>query len=393
MNILLYVFILFWLSSIDSIDSISCLDEAGNPVDSWTSIKAYNSDKYYTFNEEMATWELSKFTVSQTADGCIMQTMNQLYGQNSIFSQPYPVMAGIYNDEPTTGQSVSSSYAHAKGILVSSETNGGFWLLHSMPNWPNTIGNTTPGVFPSLTYAQSLICISLDSYNSNQVAGNLMIDHPFIYSSVNSPELASVMPLMSDWLNSVKSSSTSNASMFESLDGKKFNQFAKSGSWGKDLWDDLVAPHYEAEMNVETWRNGEGGRMSSICGQNGSKSNEEYSVYEVASISMPDGISWSGTEDHSKWGATLSTSSSLVSCVGDINRMCSQESRGGGAICSDNLNLWKAFDSIIKSQESCYQYNPCYPYQTSTQCYWCPTNSPSVSPQESIKFNKLINFN
>lgn len=116
----------------------------------------------------------------------------------------------------------------------------------------------------------------------------------------------------------------------------------------------------------------------SICDDSGLKSTEEFGVYEVANVLMPDGISWMGTQDHSKWCSSLS-SNVEISCVGDINRMCSQESRGGGAMCSTNSNLWIAFNSIIKSVESCYQWNPCYPSQNSTQCYWCTSPAPTAS--------------
>ena len=50
--------------------------------------------------------------------------------------------------------------------------------------------------------------------------------------------------------------------------GKEFYQFAKSAAWGKDLWDDLVSPYFDTPLSVETWRDGSGGRMSSMCGPN-----------------------------------------------------------------------------------------------------------------------------
>ena len=40
-----------------------------------------------------------------------------------------------------------------------------------------------------------------------------------------------------------------------------YKLFAKAREWGKDLYDDLVAPSLETALNVETWRNGAGGRL------------------------------------------------------------------------------------------------------------------------------------
>jgi Deoxyribonuclease II len=75
------------------------------------------------------------------------------------------------------------------------------------------------------------------------------------------------MPMFFNWLSGVKTTDTSRVSSFTSLGGLDYYQFSKSGNWGKDLYDDLIAPYLEAGLNVETWRNGAGGRMSSICGQ------------------------------------------------------------------------------------------------------------------------------
>ena len=70
-----------------------------------------------------------------------MKTAGLLYGSSSV-QDSYDVYAGIYNDEPANGDSVSSTYAHAKGILAASESNGAFWMVHryinSLPTiyWP-----------------------------------------------------------------------------------------------------------------------------------------------------------------------------------------------------------------------------------------------------------------
>lgn len=124
-------------------------------------------------------------------------------------------------------------------------------------------------------------------------------------------------------------------------------------------------------MNVETWRDGAGGRMSSICGSSSKAvKDQKYDVYMISGVTV-DGVSWEGTADHSKWGTTTAESGKTVSCVGDINRMCSQEKRGGGAMCSADIALWTAFNSVISGVEGCYAYDPCQPYGHSSQCYWC----------------------
>lgn len=355
------------------------MDEDGNAVESWTAIKASNSYKYYVYNADTSSWDVSKYLLNQTSEGCIMKTAGLLYGSSSV-QDSYDVYAGIYNDEPANGDSVSSTYAHAKGILAASESNGAFWMVHSMPLWPDEmLDDSNPGVFPSMTYAQSLTCVTVAAKTADSIAANLMIDRPYIYSSVISEDssLESAMPNMFAWLNGNHTTDpTSNYFEFKGVDDDvTYTQFAKSKDWGKDLWDDLVAPTLASPLNVETWRSGSGGRMSSICGpQDVPKGDtyELYDVFEIASIEMPDGDNWIGTQDHSKWASTAKSPNQIqVSCVGDINRMCSQETRGGGALCSDDAARWAAFDSIITAEEACDLYNPCAPYQNSTQCYWC----------------------
>jgi hypothetical protein len=45
--------------------------------------------------------------------------------------------------------------------------------------------------------------------------------------------------------------------------------------------------------------------------------------------------------------ATKNERGGIMSCVGDINRMCSQEKRGGGALCTEDYSLWVAFNRCL----------------------------------------------
>lgn len=76
-------------------------------------------------------------------------------------------------------------------------------------------------------------------------------------------------------------------------------------------------------------------------------------------------------------------------CVGDINRMCSQESRGGGTVCVSNASatLWQSFDIAITGVEDCWAYNPCS--GTSTKCYWCPPPEPTIRPSPFPTSNQV----
>ena len=98
------------------------------------------------YNATAQLFKLSPYNVNQTKSGAIMETVNQLYAYNAT-GRAYV----LYNDEAPT-YTASSSYAHAKGMLL---TNGsiGFWLVHSMPHWPNAEQNG-PAPFPDFTYGK-----------------------------------------------------------------------------------------------------------------------------------------------------------------------------------------------------------------------------------------------
>ena len=365
--------VLLLLTCFEFAQGLSCIDDDGNAVDSWVVLKQPSSFNYYVFNSPTSSFLKSSYDVSQTTNGCVMSTVHQIYASGLSSS----TAVGMYNDEPPgSGSTAPSSSAHAKGILAT-DVNGGFFLVHSMPKWPPAM-KSGPGPFPDHDYGQSLMCISISAATADKIAADLIKAKVYIYSKNITPNLSQQIPNFNNWLNGLDTNKLSassadnqnSTSQFESIGGKSFTQFTKSGKWGKDLWDDVVAPYWGTSINVETWRNGVGGRMGTICG------GLPYPVFEIQGVKMSDGVSWDGTTDHSKWASGRSVK---VACVGGINRMCSQELRGGNAFCSTDANLWAAFNAIINGVESCFEENPCTGGDQHT-CYWC---SPSILPSRT----------
>lgn len=117
------------------------------------------------------------------------------------------------------------------------------------------------GLIIIVNAGQSLICVSVSAKTANTIAGNLLIEHPYLYDKFISNTLISKLPNIDSLINNKsKPSALSNATIFKSLGGRTFYQIAKSPSLRKDFWDDLVAPYFGTPLNVETWRNGAGGR-------------------------------------------------------------------------------------------------------------------------------------
>ncbi len=149
------IWLLFLYAIIPRFLAFTCIDDQGNPADSWVALKAApNSSLYFVFNATSKSFVLSPYNVNQTKYGAIMETVNQLYSVGSS-SAAYV----LYNDEPPPDGSVSSSYAHAKGMLLTN-ASAGFWLVHSMPHWPNA-ASSGPAPFPDFTYGKSDILVEL----------------------------------------------------------------------------------------------------------------------------------------------------------------------------------------------------------------------------------------
>jgi hypothetical protein len=137
---------------------------------------------------------------------------------------------------------------------------------------------------------------------------------------------------------------------FRSRAGKAFKLIAKNRKWGGDFWNQLVGPALGVFIHVETWIRGKkipSEHDSDAPGALNLKGKLE--VFDVTSIDLtPLGAPWKWpeTKDHAKWG--IGVEKDWV-CVGDINRMISQENRGGGAVAFQEKALWTALsktDSI-----------------------------------------------
>lgn len=239
----------------ESQNGYSCLDENGQPVDHWIALAQNNKYQYYYY-DTINGFMKSRYRTNQTTNGCIMSTVNQLYDSNLDLNN---IAYALYNDDPPPPLDVASStYAHSKGVVLVNNVSG-FWLVHSKPNWPNQrTGGPVP--FPDTTYSQSLMCITMNTLMFETVASGFLINYPYIYDSYASPNLANILPTFNNWINKGKSTVKNMTYEITSLDGTKFLQFAKSKSWGRDLYDDFVAPFLNQSIHVETWRSGSGGR-------------------------------------------------------------------------------------------------------------------------------------
>jgi len=312
---------------------VQCQDESGNAVDWWFVYKMPNGFQYaYYDSHSTGGLSLASDTLDCTTTCALGSTLHQVYSAKSTIAHLQ------YNDQPVEGSSTSKgpSGGHVKGVLAADKTSG-FWLIHSVPLFPD-LGPATFTWTASTIYGQSFLCVSLTAAGVEDVSSQLQYIDPNIYSSSIPTNLQATYPEMTALYGGTRQTGSSVAKI-TSAGGTTFTHFAKDNTWGQDLYDDLVEPYFKTAFQWETWRRAP--FLPSLC--------TPYQTLNVGSISLGD-QQFYYTQDHSKWGVSLKGS---WSCVGDINRMQSQRSRGGGTMCLPNANLWKALSGVVASSEPC----------------------------------------
>jgi len=132
----------------------------------------------------------------------------------------------------------------------------------------------------------------------------------------------------------------------ESLKGQDFTSFYKSGKFGKDLYEDLVAPKLESSLFVESWMHGKSGDLlPSDC-------MSSFKVYNIREV-KPSSINFDSDNDHSKWAVSAESDRNNWICIGDINRQEPQEKRGGGTTCFQNKKIFNLYKDAVDKVEDC----------------------------------------
>ena len=257
-------------------------------------------------------------------------------------------------------------------------------------------------------YAQTFICISLESVASAQeIAQVLQTQHqPQVfgcqlpssikegskYSDIWQLAQGSLPPAYSEKYTEKHGKKSPADLTFKSKSGKSFRLLAKSGAWFDDFWIDLVGPTLEVDLRIETWRrltktavlptkdgkdiSDDYGKQDFITTYKGRAYHHEFKdldnkeiIDEITHVDIQmlkdhkgitlTGYHWAYTKDHAKWAISedvsergntdnetdIPTNISWV-CIADMNRMTSQEKRGGGAICFHEPLLWQSLNEI-----------------------------------------------
>lgn len=253
-----------------------------------------------------------------------------------------------WSDQPP-GTNISNSGAHAKGVMAFDRETG-FFLRHSTPRFPLAAATGKYAGFPNYAriYGQSFLCVSYSLSTLNEIASQFILNGVKVYDSHVPGDIGQQNPnlavLGSDNIPNVKT--PFHFCSFRSLAGKNFTDFAKSRYCDCELYSSIVAPALQNDMAVLSW-----GRplMGSGC-----RPATQFDVLDISGMTLyntPEGkITYNETKEHSKLGFVAKND---MICVGDINRMTSQASRGGGTTCFADSGLWRALTTQIAEWNAC----------------------------------------
>ena len=320
--------------------AISPLDEQGKAVDWWFIYKVPKLSKaggeqsasgyeYMYYDRKVGRLQKSPYQLTD-GKGALDLTLN------TAFKNPSATTGWIlYNDEMPTGadRRDNGALGHTKGVIVfDTASKTGFWMLHSWPKFADPEATK----MPTPAYGQTYLCVAIDMATASQLAVQMATHQqpqtylPHLPTTLpkNDPLYRLAQPLDPD------DAGDSDSADYESRGGLKFKVIAKNRKWNQDFWNDLVGPALGDDMDVETWIRG-----PIAPTQDSDGIHKTFDIKFIDLRSFGTDWSWPESKDHAKWGITYKNN---WICVGDINRMISQEKRGGGTIAFQDPQLWAA---------------------------------------------------
>jgi len=342
--------LLLLLLLLNTTSALDCLNEQGKRVDSWISIKTPQGTTYFYYDSQYNLFDISPHSLNDTSSGALAHTTKQLWysDTNYILYNDQPPKEYEFNETHNTDVKANFTlFGHTKGFFAFDKKANGFWLTHSIPLFP--LGPTKTDDYLGLgsnayTYAQHLLCLSVNAETLNNLAYKFLLNKPNIYDS-------NIKTTNYDYINQLLEGKYSTAkrcesSLFLTQAGAEFTVYSKTAQWNNELYSECVTPQQKDTLLVETWIRGSA--EGAVCPVT------EYDTLDIKNLDfiVNNNIhySWPETKDHSKWAITLTKP---IVCMGDINRMTTQYSRGGGTACFSDEILHSVLKKAVTETDSC----------------------------------------
>jgi len=322
---------------------VECMNEHGDPVDYWVILKKPQGTDYFYYDSDTRDFHTSPHSLNATSVGALAYTTKQLWQAEMNYV--------MYNDQPPKDIFIyddiyATKFGHTKGFFAFASDKG-FWLTHSIPLFP--VGPKMTDDYQGLSsnagiYAQHLLCLSVTVASINNLSKQFLLNRPQLYESRLYDSRLYESRLLTENYDYIRQLidgkySTLNicdTSLLVTTGGHPFKLYAKTAEWNNDLYAGCVTPTEQDTLWVESWIRGSA--EGPTCPVS------DYDTLDIKNLEFVIGdriYSWKETQDHSKWAITANRD---VVCMGDINRMTTQYSRGGGTACFSD----KIFHSILK---------------------------------------------
>jgi deoxyribonuclease-2 len=335
-----------------------CLDPDGAPIDWWFSYKFHGGTDYAFVSSSAPPLPGGPLHLTglalDAATSPLLRTLQQVVDGRSTLARVQ------WNDElpaasPAGNASASSGTSgHTKGVL-SAGAGGGFFLTHTLPKFPSLTGSGTVWDGASTLYGQTFLCLTLDAKNVEAAAGALQFVDPYTYDSAVPAGLSGLLPNTVALVAGQRQAGT-RATPLQTAGGASFTLYAKSGSTGLDIYEDVLQPAVESDMLVESWLRSP--VMDTYCRP--AYPWDSINVRELLFVdSGGNNQTWKETKDHAKVaiaappGKGFKVAAPGLVCAGDMNRMTSQWARGGGTTCFVNAPLWSSLWYSFVSTDLC----------------------------------------
>ncbi|XP_070597703.1 deoxyribonuclease-2-alpha isoform X1 [Erythrolamprus reginae] len=333
--------------------SISCYDDSGKPVDWFIVYKLPKSHHHspvegmrYMYQDGRTQGWVQGRSLMNSTEGAVGRTLNQLYLEAANRQREEETAYVLYNDEPPK-ENFYGSKGHTKGVILLDRTQG-FWLVHSTPRFPPRL-DEKEYAWPhtALTYGQSFLCVTYPYSQFKAIGNQLLFTEPHVYDYQVQGDFAQDLPAL---LNAsegehVQKEPWNSQVTLTSKGGKEFVSFAKFRFFDDDLYSGWLAQALATDLYVEFWLKSPRILASNCSGK--------YRVYNVEKLAFQKpSTTFFSTSDHSKWCVGIESDPGWA-CVGDMNRNCAEEHRGGGTICCRDATIWKSFHSLVQNYTDC----------------------------------------
>lgn len=322
MYCVIFTILLYIITLSKTVSAISCKDESGSDVPTWTIMKLPQGIDYYYYDTNNG-YTFSQTSLNDTSVGALSNTLKQLWNPDMNYI--------VYNDEPPNQTEYNFSVAHSKAVWMWDDTSA-IVITHSIPKFPQ--GPGLEGEYTGLMgnawdYGQAAACFQV-SLNALPAALHLVYETvPSIYDQ-----------FCQNCYTDFKSNTTDSCSTYI-IDGQHI-MFMKPSEVEVDIWASCISPYFNSNVSVESWIHGT--TDGPYC-----PPTYNFETLDIQSLQFPEGQSFTEYEDHSKWGILQNP---LV-CFGDLNRVTSQMTRGGTVYCWKDITLWTQLNDLIVSTNSC----------------------------------------